>query len=61
MTCVRGVCKILKLDKELSVPRGYLVVVPVPDSMSGCGAEVKYLHQVINNADQILLSKSENV
>ena len=48
MTCVSGECKISKLYRELSVPRGYLLVVPVPDSISGFCAEGKYLHKVLN-------------
>ena len=43
MTCASGDCNILKLYEQLSVPRGFFVVIPVPDFVSGCGAEVKYL------------------
>lgn len=43
MTCMNGDCNILQLYQQLSFTRGFFVVISVPDSVSGCGAEVEYL------------------
>ena len=46
MKCSDHVCIISVLTKELSVPRGGFVAIPIPDSMSGCisGSKCGYFH-----------------
>ena len=46
MTCADHICMISVLSKELLVPRGYFVAIPILDSMSGCIAKSKceYFH-----------------
>ena len=41
LTCSHQSCMISLLSKELSVPRGNFVAIPIPDSMSGCISESK--------------------
>ena len=36
ITCSQQICMISLLNQELSIPRGYFVAIPIPDSMSGC-------------------------
>ena len=36
MTCSNRNCIILLLDRELSVPKGWFVAIPIPDTISGC-------------------------
>ena len=36
MTCSNRNCIISLLDRELSVPKGYNVAIPIPDTISGC-------------------------
>ena len=36
MTCSNRNCIISLLDRELSVPKGYFVAIPIPDTTSGC-------------------------
>ena len=36
ITCSEQICMISLLNQELSIPRGYFVAIPIPDSMSGC-------------------------
>jgi hypothetical protein len=36
MTCSNRNCIILLLDRELSVPKGLFVAIPIPDTISGC-------------------------
>ena len=36
MTCSNRNCIISLLNRELSVPKGYFVAIPIPDTMSGC-------------------------
>ena len=40
--CSQQICAITTLDQELSVPRGYFVALPVPDSVSGCISDSKF-------------------
>jgi hypothetical protein len=42
MRCSHYICEVLILDKELSVPRGFFVAMPIPDHMSGCISESKF-------------------
>ena len=42
MKCSHYICEVLILDKELSVPRGFFVAMPIPDHMSGCISESKF-------------------
>ena len=36
MTCSNRNCTISLLDRELSVPKGHFVAIPIPDTISGC-------------------------
>ena len=36
LTCSNRNCIISLLDRELSVPKGYHVAIPIPDTISGC-------------------------
>ena len=36
MTCSNRNCIISLLDRELSVPKGLFVAIPIPDTISGC-------------------------
>ena len=36
LTCSNRNCIISLLDRELSVPKGYFVAIPIPDTISGC-------------------------
>ena len=36
LTCSNRNCSILPLDRELSVPKGWFVAIPIPDTISGC-------------------------
>ena len=36
LTCSNRNCIILLLDRELSVPKGWFVAIPIPDTISGC-------------------------
>ena len=36
MTCSNRNCIISLLNRELSVPKGYFVAIPIPDTISGC-------------------------
>ena len=36
MTCSNRNCNISLLDRELSVPKGFFVAIPIPDTISGC-------------------------
>ena len=36
MTCSNRNCIISLLERELSVPKGYFVAIPIPDTISGC-------------------------
>ena len=36
MTCSNRNCIVSLLDRELSVPKGYFVAIPIPDTISGC-------------------------
>ena len=40
--CSQQICAITTLDQVLSVPRGYFVAIPVPDSVSGCISDSKF-------------------
>ena len=40
--CSQQICAITTLDQALSVPRGYFVAIPVPDSVSGCISDSKF-------------------
>ena len=40
--CSQQICAITTLDQTLSVPRGYFVAIPVPDSVSGCISDSKF-------------------
>ena len=42
ITCSQQICKVSKMSKELSVPRGYFVAIPIPDRMSGCISQSKF-------------------
>ncbi len=42
ITCSHQFCKVSKMKKELSVPRDTFVVIPIPDSMSGCISQSKF-------------------
>ena len=43
VTCSQQICKISKLSQELKVPRQSFVAIPVPDSLSGCSSESKFV------------------
>ena len=45
ITCSEHIFVISVLSKELSVPRGVFVAIPIPDSMSGCisASKLRYL------------------
>ena len=43
MRCSHYICEVLILDKELSVPRDSFVAMPIPDHMSGCISESKFV------------------
>ena len=45
MGCSNRYCIISLLDRELSVPRGYFLAIPIPDTMSGCITEGKKYFQ----------------
>ena len=36
MGCYNKNCAISILNKELSVPKGWFVAIPIPDTISGC-------------------------
>ena len=36
MTCSNKNCIFSLLDRELSVPKGFFVAIPIPDTISGC-------------------------
>ena len=36
MTCSNRNCIIAFLNRELSVPKGLFVAIPIPDTISGC-------------------------
>ena len=36
MTCSNRNCVMSLLDRELSVPKGLFVAIPIPDTISGC-------------------------
>ena len=42
MTCSQQICIIEKLNRRLSYPRSGFVVIPIPDSMSGCTSKSKF-------------------
>ena len=42
MKSSQHICKVLQLDKRLSVPRALGVVIPIPDSMAQCISESKF-------------------
>ena len=41
MTCSNRNCIISLLNRELSVPKGHFVAIPIPDTISGCITEGK--------------------
>ena len=41
MTCTNRNCIISSLNRELSVPKGLFVAIPIPDTNSGCITEGK--------------------
>ena len=43
VTCSQQICKISKLSQELKIPRQSFVAIPVPDSLSGCISESKFV------------------
>ena len=42
ITCFQQTCKVSMLSKELSVHRGYIMAIPIPDRMSGCISQSKF-------------------
>ena len=42
MTCSQEICVIERLNRRLSYPRSGFVVIPIPDSMSGCTSKSKF-------------------
>ena len=36
MDCSNRNCLISTLNRELSVPKGFFVAIPIPDKLSGC-------------------------
>ena len=42
ITCSEQNCMISMISQELSIPRGYFVAIPIPDSMSGCISKSKF-------------------
>ena len=36
MGCSNRKCIVSVLNRELSVPKGYFVAIPIPDTISGC-------------------------
>ena len=42
ITCSEQNFIISMLSQELSIPRGYFVAIPIPDSISGCISNSKF-------------------
>ena len=42
ITCYDQNCMVSLMNQKLSVPRGYFVAIPMPDSMSECTSESKF-------------------
>ena len=36
ITCSNRDCTILLLNREVSVPKGFFLAIPIPDTISGC-------------------------
>ena len=45
MTCSNRNCIISLLNRELSVPKGYFVAIPIPDTISGCITDGRNIFQ----------------
>ena len=49
LTCSNRNCILSLLDRELSVPKGYFVAIPIPDTISGCITDGRNIFQKIQN------------